>query len=183
MEFKRVVIQNFKGIENMELTFFPGVNLILGENGVGKTSVLEAMTIAFGDFFNGIAGVNKRGILHEDIHFRTSLTGDASTKIEYCTPTTVRSEIHLDKATVTGEVTRRDETSQSRTKYLGKNALYMQEKFVMICIRFYHYSVILVLLEWLSPNEKILALQVKTSLMIVEVAILVVSKTIWIERH
>ena len=95
MEFKRVVIQNFKGIENMELTFFPGVNLILGENGVGKTSVLEAMTIAFGDFFNGIAGVNKRGILHEDIHFRTSLTGDASTKIEYCTPTTVRSEIHL----------------------------------------------------------------------------------------
>jgi len=66
---------------------------------------------------------------------------------------------------------------------LEKNALYMQEKFVMICIRFYHYSVILVLLEWLSPNEKILALQVKTSLMIVEVAILVVSKTIWIERH
>ena len=62
MEFKRVVIQNFKGIENMELTFFPGVNLILGENGVGKTSVLEAMTIAFGDFFNGIAGVTKRGI-------------------------------------------------------------------------------------------------------------------------
>lgn len=45
MEFKRVVIQNFKGIENMELTFFPGVNLILGENGVGKTSVLEAMTM------------------------------------------------------------------------------------------------------------------------------------------
>ena len=128
MEFKRVVIQNFKGIENMELTFFPGVNLILGENGVGKTSVLEAMTIAFGDFFNGIAGVNKRGILHEDIHFRTSLTGDASTKIEYCTPTTVRSEIHLDKATVTGEVTRRDETSQSRTKYLGKEcALYARK--------------------------------------------------------
>ena len=120
MEFKKVVIQNFKGIDKMELNFSSGVNLILGENGVGKTSILEAMTIAFGGFFNGIAGVSKKGILHEDIHFRTSLTGDASTKIEYCTPTTISSEIHLDNEVIVSEVTRKDETSQSRTKYLGK---------------------------------------------------------------
>lgn len=120
MEFKKVVIQNFKGIDKMELNFSSGVNLILGENGVGKTSILEAMTIAFGEFFNGIAGVSKKGILHEDIHFRTTLTGDASTKIEYCTPTTICSEIHLDNEVIFSEVTRKDETSQSRTKYLGK---------------------------------------------------------------
>ena len=97
MEFRKVRIQNFKGIENMELCFRPGINLVLGENGVGKTSILEAMTIAFGDYFNGIAGVSKKGIVHEQIRFRTSLSGDASTKIEYFTPTTVQSEIHLDK--------------------------------------------------------------------------------------
>lgn len=119
MEFQKVVIQHFKGIENMVLLFHPGINLVLGENGVGKTSILEAMTIALGDYFNGITGVSKKGILHEQIHFKANRSGDASTKIEYFTPTTITSEIHIGKEVGIGEVTRRDETNRSRTKYLG----------------------------------------------------------------
>lgn len=128
MEFQKVVIQNFKGIENIEMHFRPGINLVLGENGVGKTSILEAMTIALGDYFNGISGVSKKGILHEQIHFKTSLSGDASTTIEYFTPTTITSIIHIGREVgigevtrdISGEVTRRDETNRTRTQYLGR---------------------------------------------------------------
>lgn len=120
MEFRSIKIQNFKGIDEINLCFQQGVNLILGENGAGKTSILEAITIAFGDYFNGITGVSKKGILHEQIRFKTRFSGDASTKIEFFTPTTVTSEIYFGNKKCTGEVTRRDETNQSRTKYLGK---------------------------------------------------------------
>lgn len=41
MYFKEVEIKNFKGIAAMKLMFKPGVNLLIGENGVGKTSVLK----------------------------------------------------------------------------------------------------------------------------------------------
>ena len=41
-----VEIKNFKGIENMRLELQPGFNLIKGENGKGKTSILEAMADA-----------------------------------------------------------------------------------------------------------------------------------------
>ena len=42
MYFERTEIQNFKGIEKMDLEFSSGVNLLIGNNGVGKTTVLEA---------------------------------------------------------------------------------------------------------------------------------------------
>ena len=50
MFFRKVGIKNFKGIATMDLVFQPGINLLLGENGTGKTTILEAMTIALGDF-------------------------------------------------------------------------------------------------------------------------------------
>ena len=36
--------------EDLNLQFKPGFNLILGDNGVGKTSVLEAATVAVSGF-------------------------------------------------------------------------------------------------------------------------------------
>ena len=43
MYFERTEIQNFKGIEKMNLEFSSGVNLLIGNNGVGKTTVLEGI--------------------------------------------------------------------------------------------------------------------------------------------
>lgn len=45
MHLKEIKIENFKSIDNLELTDLKRVNLILGDNNVGKTSVLEAMLI------------------------------------------------------------------------------------------------------------------------------------------
>ena len=46
MYFERTEIQNFKGVEKMKLEFSPGVNLLIGNNGVGKTTVLEALALS-----------------------------------------------------------------------------------------------------------------------------------------
>ena len=39
-------LRNFRNYENLELSFEPGVNLILGNNAQGKTNLLEAISYA-----------------------------------------------------------------------------------------------------------------------------------------
>lgn len=43
MSIKYLRLDNFRNFSNIELKFTPGINVIVGENGVGKTSVLEAV--------------------------------------------------------------------------------------------------------------------------------------------
>lgn len=46
MHIDKVSIHNFRVIEQAELTLVPGINLLWGDNGAGKTSVLEAVFVA-----------------------------------------------------------------------------------------------------------------------------------------
>ena len=46
MVLKNLNISNFKLFDHLELIFEPGFNLILGDNGVGKTTILEAAAAA-----------------------------------------------------------------------------------------------------------------------------------------
>ena len=39
----RISVGNFRNIENADVTFTPGVNILLGDNAQGKTSLLEAI--------------------------------------------------------------------------------------------------------------------------------------------
>lgn len=45
MRIERLRLTNFRGVAHRSLDFHPGFNLIVGVNGVGKTSVLEALRI------------------------------------------------------------------------------------------------------------------------------------------
>lgn len=46
MHIGKLSIQNFRVIAHAELTLAPGINLLWGDNGAGKTSVLEAVFVA-----------------------------------------------------------------------------------------------------------------------------------------
>ena len=46
MRLHRVGMTNFRGFAKREIAFHPEFNLIIGENGAGKTSVLEALSVA-----------------------------------------------------------------------------------------------------------------------------------------
>lgn len=72
MKISRLKITNFKCFESREFTFHPNFNLIVGENGSGKTSVLEALAVATGSWFLGLKGYDSRNIRDEDIRSVTT---------------------------------------------------------------------------------------------------------------
>ena len=43
---KRLVVRNWRAFDAAEVALRPGLNVLLGPNGVGKTSLLEAMVFA-----------------------------------------------------------------------------------------------------------------------------------------
>lgn len=71
MRIEHIKIQNFRGYEKLEIALNPEFNLFIGDNGSGKTAILEALTVAIGSFFLGIRGVNSRGIRKKDIRIAT----------------------------------------------------------------------------------------------------------------
>ena len=56
--------------EDIDFEFKPGFNLILGDNGVGKTTILEAITVAVSGFLAGMEDVNTRNIYKDDVHYQ-----------------------------------------------------------------------------------------------------------------
>lgn len=70
MILKKLHITNFKMFEEIKLEFKPGFNLLLGDNGVGKTTVLEAATVAVSGFLAGMEDVATRNIYKKDVHYR-----------------------------------------------------------------------------------------------------------------
>lgn len=120
MWLKEIKISNYKAIHEMRIQFQAGINVLIGDNGVGKTSVLEAITVAFGDFINGMSGVAKKGISSNDVRMDTKMISDASQGIVHYTPITISSVFHTEDGEKKGEVTRRDETAKSKTRFVGK---------------------------------------------------------------
>lgn len=89
MYLKKIHIKNYKAIESLDIDLKPGVNLLIGDNGAGKTSVLEGMAVALGGMFENVTGVTPINILKEDIHLKIKPLGDSSASIEYCEPASV----------------------------------------------------------------------------------------------
>lgn len=46
MIFKRLFLKNFKSYQNAEITFNKGITIIVGENGAGKSTILEGISFA-----------------------------------------------------------------------------------------------------------------------------------------
>ena len=51
MRIDKIEIRNFKNYELLDVAFASGINLFVGSNGSGKTSMLEAINVALGGFF------------------------------------------------------------------------------------------------------------------------------------
>lgn len=82
-------IQNFKGIEDLELEFHPGFNLIKGVNGTGKTSILEALAVGLGGFVAGASSVNTRNFSLNEIRREYTRIGDGSCDEQQFLPVSV----------------------------------------------------------------------------------------------
>lgn len=96
MYLSNIHIENFKGIKNADFDFERSVNILIGNNGTGKTSVLEAIAVALGGFLSGIDGVNTIHFSQDEIRRESQLTGTGSHNIIYKTPICVGVCLELD---------------------------------------------------------------------------------------
>jgi predicted ATP-binding protein involved in virulence len=81
MRIDKLIVKNFKCFSEFEMTLDPGVNIIFGVNGVGKTSILEALSVAAGSFFLGIAKEENKQVQLSEVRLETKLA-----KLEYQSP-------------------------------------------------------------------------------------------------
>jgi predicted ATP-binding protein involved in virulence len=70
MNIKQLKLSNFKKFEELEVEFNDGVNLFVGVNSSGKTTILEAVNIAVGAFFGSQEPKMQQLINFEDIKIK-----------------------------------------------------------------------------------------------------------------
>ena len=70
MRIDSLLLENFKGFQRRELSFHPQFNLVVGENGTGKTSLLDALAVAVGSWFLGVDGVDTRHIYPHEVRLQ-----------------------------------------------------------------------------------------------------------------
>ncbi len=70
MRIEELKASGFRCFDDVSFRFRPGFNLIVGDNGSGKTSLLEALAVAAGAWLLGIRGFDKRHLLAADVQVR-----------------------------------------------------------------------------------------------------------------
>lgn len=67
MRIDQLIVKNFKGFKHREFRLHPEFNLIVGANGTGKTSLLDALSVAVGSWFLGLSGCDTRHIRQSEV--------------------------------------------------------------------------------------------------------------------
>ena len=65
MYIKNIKLHNFRGIKDLSINFDKNINVIVGVNGIGKTSILDACAIVLSDFIRKITK-SKSSLKFED---------------------------------------------------------------------------------------------------------------------
>ena len=72
MIFKNLILKNFKSHENTNIDFNPGITVIVGENGAGKSTIFEAISYAL--FKKTTSGQNNLVKSSKDPHVKNEMS-------------------------------------------------------------------------------------------------------------
>ena len=97
MQLQSIRINNFKGIRNVAIDFKAGFNILIGNNGVGKTSILEAISVGLGGFLTGVSEIKTKDISQEEVRLESKLTGDGSIDMKQAYPVKLECMAILDQ--------------------------------------------------------------------------------------
>ena len=75
MKIESISIKNFRRFEDVQINLKSNMNVIAGNNGSGKSSVLDALSVGIGSFFLGISHIETPGIKRTDIRYATYQIG------------------------------------------------------------------------------------------------------------
>lgn len=100
MNIKKLTLKNFKCFEDIELDFHPKLTVIVGNNGSGKTSIMEAASIAISTMFVKMDGLSGRKIDKRQSYLKVFPIG--STKdVQQQYPVTVKASALINSQMIT----------------------------------------------------------------------------------
>ena len=68
MKIESIALQNYRLFRELFCTFHPNLTVIVANNGGGKTTILDAIRIAFGTFLRAFPSASGKGIDYADIY-------------------------------------------------------------------------------------------------------------------
>ena len=67
MKIRQLTLQNFRCFDEKAFEFSDQFNVLIGDNGTGKSAILDALAIGVGSFFLGIDSINSRNIFKDEV--------------------------------------------------------------------------------------------------------------------
>lgn len=77
MKIKKVTLKNYKCFEKIEVDFHDKLTVIVGNNGSGKSSILDGVVVSLGTMFTGFDGLNGVSISQKDVHLKAYQMGES----------------------------------------------------------------------------------------------------------
>lgn len=130
MVLKELEILNFKMFEHLKLIFEPGFNLLLGDNGVGKTTILEAASVALSGFFIGMEDVSARNIYKDDVRYQIIRDSIGTPNKSYHNPVEVNSVLEYGGISYSWSRAKKDATGGSKTTIMPREILRVSQELV-----------------------------------------------------
>ncbi|WP_051330800.1 AAA family ATPase [Aneurinibacillus terranovensis] len=132
MIISKIKIKNFKMFKDVEFEFDKQFTLIIGNNGTGKTSILEAVGVALGGYLSGLDGVQSRNIYIDEIRKEWDRVGDATVTKERQVPVTIESTGTINEREIvwtrSREKVQNGRTSRTKAKLISQYAQELQRK-------------------------------------------------------
>lgn len=73
-KLKQLQVTNFRLFENLKIDFNDDINVIIGNNGAGKTTILDAIALGFGFMATHFPHIKGIGFSHKDIRIKEPFT-------------------------------------------------------------------------------------------------------------
>jgi len=81
-KLKKIKIQNFRLFKNFEMNLNKDINVIIADNGAGKTTILDAIAIGYGAMLTRFPNIQGFSFKKQDLHINENNKQEGYTKIE-----------------------------------------------------------------------------------------------------
>ncbi len=68
MNIRSLILKNYRCYEDLQIEFNQNYSILVGVNGAGKSTILDAISTALGSYIAGFDGIASNGIYHDDAY-------------------------------------------------------------------------------------------------------------------
>ncbi|MCP4158281.1 MAG: AAA family ATPase [bacterium] len=113
LSIDQLTVKNFRGFTEKEFTFKKGFNLLLGDNGTGKTAMLDAVCVNLNGLLGCFDSPDEVNIIKPgDVHM-TSHIYDGNIRLEPVYPAAIKTECAVMTKKISWEAARQNKKSYS----------------------------------------------------------------------